>query len=186
MKKREPIDNTKPRDWYESMPWAIIRTEPQREVTLTARLIGEGIPAFCPQEKKQHNKRGSTYTRLHPIFRGYNFVLLGNHVDRWSRVRRLPGFLSFLHTGGPQSPVACVDGDAISALGEQELQLSTKIKNPFSQYGLGQSVRFASGPFEGLLARIVAIEPNKRISVLRELFGRETIVKVTANEIEAA
>jgi len=186
MKKKLAVDNTKPGDWYEDHAWTIIRTEPQREATLAARLVGDGIPAFNPQERRQYDKRGTTFTRLRSIFPGYLFVLLGNHEDRWSHVRKLPGFLDWLHTGGPLSPVACIQADAIAALGEQELKLCTRGKNAFSQFGLGQDVRFRSGPFEGLLARIIAIEPGKRISVLRDLFGRETVFKVKANEIEAA
>lgn len=200
MKKREPIDNTKPRDWYEEadvlikgkterrpVPWNIVRTEPMRETTLQTHLIARGIPVYNPQVKKQEPNRGrQTRTVWRALFPGYVFVLLGNHDTRYLTTRKLPGFLDFLHTGDRQSPFACIDGQAIAALGEQEFKLSTRHRCGWTQFSVGQPVRFSIGPFEGLLARITAIEPNKRISVLRDLFGRETIVKVHADEIEAA
>lgn len=185
-------DNTKPSQWYNPHPWLIVRTEPQRETTLAAHCVARGIPAYNPQVKVQRPRVDAngkntrqTKTSFEPLFRGYLFV--SDPFLRNARtLRGLPGWLDWLHTGGPQSPVASIDPDAIAALGEQEFKLSTAIKIGFTPFGVGQSVRFSHGPFEGLLARIVAIEPNKRISVLQDLFGRETIVKVHAGEIEAA
>jgi transcription antitermination factor NusG len=185
-------DNTKAADWYRDEPWLIVRTQPQRETTLAAHCVARGIPAFNPQVKVEKprltsagKRTSATRTRMQPLFRGYIFV--SDTGLRHARiVRGLPGFLDWLHTAGPNSHVASVAPEAIAALGEQEFNLSTVREKRFTPFSVGQAVRFADGPFEGLLAKIIAIDPSKRISVLRELFGRETIVKVHANEIEAA
>lgn len=189
---RPTADNTKASDWYCDAPWLIIRTQPQRETTLAAHCVARGIPAFNPQVKiekprltAQGKRTSATRTSMQPLFRGYIFVS-DPRLSFVRILRGLPGFLGWLHTAGPQSPVASISPDAIAALGEQEFNLSTVRAKRFTPFSVGQPVRFAEGPFEGLLAKIVAIEPGKRISVLRELFGRETIVKVHANEIEAA
>lgn len=192
MSMRPKIDNTKSGDWYEDAPWLIVRTQPQRETTLAAHCVARGIPAFNPQVKVEKprltsdgKRTSATRTVMQPLFRGYIFV--SDPKLRFVRVLRgLPGFLNWLHVAGPSSAVASISPDAIAALGEQEFNLSTVREKRFTPFSVGQSVRFAEGPFEGLRAKIVAIDPGKRISVLRELFGRETIFKVHANEIEAA
>lgn len=197
MKKKRAIDNTKAGDWYEEgpdgkpLPYCIIRAEPMREATLTLHCLEAGIPTFNPQVRKQEPKPGrKTITRLRSLFPGYVFALLGNGEmrfdERYRVIRQLPGFLGFLHTGDKQSPIAQVSGEALTALTEQEYNLSTRDKRGWSPFSVGQDVRFVDGPFAGLLARITSIEPNKRIGVLREMFGRETPFKVNAHEIEAA
>lgn len=186
MTMRPSKDNTKASDWYVSAPWLIVRTMPQRETTLAAHCVANAIPAFNPQVKVQKPRPGrQTKTDFEPLFRGYVFVL-DPTMKHARRLRGLPGFLNWLHTAGPSSPFASIDADAIAALGEQEFNLSTRLKTGWTPFSVGQSVRFVGGPFEGLLAKISAIDTDKRISVLRELFGRETIVKVHASEIDAA
>lgn len=187
------IDNTRAKDWYEEGPdglpiaWHIVRTEPQRETRLAAQLVARGIPAYNPQVRKEHRSRGrQTCVRWPALFPGYLFVLLGQHPKRHDTIRKLPGFLSFLHSCGPLSSVALIEGRAIAALGEQEFKLSTPEKKGWTPFTVGQSVRFSTGAFEGLYARIIAIGEDKRISVLREMFGRETSIQVHAGEIEAA
>jgi transcription antitermination factor NusG len=49
-----------------------------------------------------------------------------------------------------------------------------------------QRVSFKEGPFGGLFAKIMSIDPRGRIRLLLDLFGRETKIEVDADEIAAA
>ena len=54
---------------------------------------------------------------------------------------------------------------------------------PASPYRVGQQVRVAGGPFDGLVATVIEMHENDRLTVLMELLSRAVRVRVDERQI---
>jgi transcriptional antiterminator RfaH len=178
--------------------WFILCTEPRREGTAMGHLIGRGMRAFMPTELHTRNA-GRRVTKVAlPMFPGYLFVRIAIRAGLFMRVETVPGIMRFLRVG---ERYATVDEVAIDELRfhmlcgldtrpectEKELAKSDreKLRKPFVPM-VKQQAKLVTGPFGGLVATITSVDPKGRISLLLDLFGRETKINVDADEIAAA
>lgn len=176
--------------------WFIVNTEPRREKTAMGFLIGRGFRPYYPTELRRV-KRGRVFDWVaYSMFPSVILLPMAVNSDRFDRVKATPGVLGFmLGTGGSY---ATVDDVAVSALRWHEIrgmdtrEIPTGLVPPPPNMKRNvfkpapQQVRIQQGPFGGLYAKLIAVDPLGRISLLLELFGRETKIEVDAAEIEAA
>ena len=159
--------------------WFCLRTQPKHEHLAAAGLHRQlQIPCFSPRIRfRKATKRGAVWF-VEAMFPGYlfaRFVYLLQH----RRVEHSPGIQCLLHFG---DYVATISEDAVAALQQQAGADEIVTVDPEIQ--VGQSVRIAEGPFQGLEALVTQLMPAKeRIRVLLEFLGRSVEMELPTPKV---
>ena len=158
--------------------WYVVHSKPRKEECAKFHLELKGVEVFFPRLHLPHSVRRRK--RIVPLFPNYLFVNISIAREYeyviWSPgVKRLVGF------GG--SPVALEDG--IVAYLKQQAVADGTIKAR-SNLRIGQEVRIAGGPFDGLVGIIEQPPDAKgRVRVLLNLLSREVKVGVPIQYIDS-
>jgi len=162
--------------------WVVCRTEPNREATGAAGLVGHGLTAYFPQIRTQQRpRRGAARSVLRPMFCGYLFALTCPADPLWARLYNLPGLRGPLKVG---DTLATVTESQIEAVRQKESELINFKVPTGPQFKPNDTVRMIDGPFAGQLVNISTLDDAGRITVLMSLFGRVTKATVTEKQIE--
>ena len=156
------------------------------------------VPIEQVMEKKD-DKRKLVKRKLLP---GYVLVRMEMNDAAWSVVRETPGVTSFVGNEGNATPVkhrdvakflmpkaAPVEGQAAktNAEGETVVDMPQEESTPkiSHDYKVGEAVTILSGAFASVSATISEIDDETgKIQALVSIFGRETPVELTADQIE--
>ena len=129
-----------------------------------------------PEEKVVEVKDGVTKEKTKKMFPGYILVEMVMTDEAWYVVRNTPGVTGFIGSSGkgakpiPLSPeeVKKFIGDGV----EQKTPINTDVE-------VGDNVSIIDGPFKGMSGKIESQDKeNEKLTVLIDLFGRETPVEV--------
>jgi transcriptional antiterminator NusG len=105
--------------------------------------------------------------------------------ESWGAVRHTPGVTGFVgHTHQPV-PLSLDEVFSMLAPGLQPAETKAKkIEVQVVDFEVGQSVTVMEGPFETLPATISEINPDaQKLKVLVSIFGRETPVELSFNQV---
>ncbi|WP_177232275.1 transcription termination/antitermination protein NusG, partial [Bacillus licheniformis] len=102
--------------------------------------------------------------------------------ESWYIVRNTPGVTGFVGSAGSGSkPNPLLPDEARFIL----KQMGMKEKTIDVQLDLGEQVRVKSGPFANQVGEVQEIEADKfKLTVLVNMFGRETPVEVEFDQVE--
>ena len=119
--------------------------------------------------------------KLKKTFPGYVLVEMIDTDDSWYMVRNTPGVTGFLGSSGKGTrPVPLPTEEIMPILkkmGVTSVEVSLDIE-------VGQQVLVAAGPFSGQVGKIESIDKEHgKVSVLVDLFGRETPVELDFGQI---
>ncbi|MCP1388084.1 transcription termination/antitermination protein NusG [Corynebacterium sp. TA-R-1] len=155
-----------------------------------------------PIEQAVELKDGKRKLVKRKLLPGYVLVRMEMNDAAWSVVRETPGVTSFVGNEGNATPVkhrdvakflmpkveptageaakANEDGETVIAMPEQEEK--PKLAH---DYQVGEAVTILSGALASVSATINSIDPETgKIQALVSIFGRETPVELTADQIE--
>ncbi|WP_290186972.1 transcription termination/antitermination protein NusG [Corynebacterium glaucum] len=155
-----------------------------------------------PIEQVLENKDGKKKLVKRKLLPGYVLVRMDMNDAAWSVVRETPGVTSFVGNEGNATPVkhrdvakflmpkaepvageaakANEDGETVIAMPEEETKVAVA-----HDYEVGEAVTILSGALASVSATINAIDPETgKIQALVSIFGRETPVELTADQIE--
>ena len=137
------------------------------------------IPEEIQQEKRSD---GTTKERLIKIYPGYVFIEMIVTDDSQFVVRNTPGVTGFLGSSGGGTKPIPLPPEEINPI----LKRVGIIQKPKLDIKVGQKVRVTAGPFANQVGKIDSIDSDKEVlSVLVEMFGRETPAELTFDEIDA-
>ena len=159
------------------------------------------VPIEQVFEKDKNGKKKIVKRKLLP---GYVLVRMDINDAAWSVVRETPGVTSFVGNEGNATPVkhrdvakflmpkaAPIDGDTAAtganAEGETVVAMPEQEEKPkvAHDFQVGEAVTILSGALASVSATINEIDPETgRIEALVSIFGRETPVELTADQIE--
>ncbi len=159
------------------------------------------VPIEQVFEKDKNGKKKIVKRKLLP---GYVLVRMDLNDAAWSVVRETPGVTSFVGNEGNATPVkhrdvakflmpkaAPVDGEATAseanAEGETVIAMPEQEEKPkvAHDFQVGEAVTILSGALASVSATINEIDPETgKIQALVSIFGRETPVELTADQIE--
>ena len=155
------------------------------------------VPVEQVLEKDKNGKNKLVKRKLLP---GYVLVRMDMNDAAWSVVRETPGVTSFVGNEGNATPVKHRDvakfllpKSAAGAKPETTAEGETVVAMPEEQspskvahdYQVGEAVTILSGALASVSATINAIDPETgKIEALVSIFGRETPVELTADQIE--
>ena len=95
--------------------------------------------------------------------------------DTWYIVRNIRGCTGFV---GPSSSPIPLTEDEVRKMG-------VEIKKVEVSYNVGDSVNIVSGPLEGFIGTVEAVDEDKNsVHVVVSMFGRDTQVELELNQVE--
>ena len=134
------------------------------------------IPTEVVAEIKEGGRRVESEKKVFP---GYVLVRMDLDDRSWAAVRNTPGVTGFVGSDGKPAPLTREEYNKIMKRTSREAPRKTS-----SSLEVGQSVKVVSGvlvDFEGVVAE-VSPESGK-VKVMVSIFGRETPVELTFNEV---
>jgi transcriptional antiterminator RfaH len=159
----------------------VVNTHPNKERTAIEHLGRQRIETYCPLIRKgRRNPRGNT-TELRPLFPSYVFVRIDGSRAEWRPILSTIGVRRLISFG---DCVGRIDHGFIESLRARERD--GVIVAPPHPYRIGQDIRMVSGPFDGLIAKILEINDHQRLVVLMDLLQQTVRVQVSADSVTAA
>ncbi|MEU6996759.1 transcription termination/antitermination protein NusG [Nonomuraea sp. NPDC046570] len=141
------------------------------------------VPTHTVHELKS-GKKVPVKERVLP---GYVLVRMDLTDESWAAVRNTPGVTGFVGLSNKPSPLSL---DEVAKLlapepTEEAKKASAKAASgPTVDFEIGESVTVMDGPFATLPASVSEISPeSQKLKVLVSIFGRETPVELSFNQV---
>lgn len=191
---------TKPGDWYVIHSYAGYENKVKANLETRVQNLDVGDYIFqveVPTEEVTEIKNGQRKQVNRKVLPGYILVRMDLTDDSWSAVRNTPGVTGFV--GATSRPTSLPLDDVVKFLlpqGAAKKQArgaaSTAaaahegLERPVIEvdYEVGESVTVMDGPFATLPASISEVNAEQqKLKVLVSIFGRETPVELTFNQV---
>jgi transcriptional antiterminator NusG len=200
----EPVDPVAAlREELRTLPgeWYVIHTyagyENRVKTNLEQRAVSLNVEDFIfqaevPQEEVAQIKNGERKTIRQNKLPGYVLVRMDLTNESWGVVRNTPGVTGFV--GNAYDPYPLTLDEIVKMLAPDVERAAAKEAGRPSQvrpadiqvldFEVGDSVTVTDGPFATLQATINEINPDsKKVKGLVEIFGRETPVELSFDQI---
>ncbi|MCD9876206.1 transcription termination/antitermination protein NusG [Streptomyces guryensis] len=205
----EPVDPVEAlRDELRSLPgeWYVIHTyagyENRVKTNLEQRAVSLNVEDFIfqaevPQEEVAQIKNGERKTIKQNKLPGYVLVRMDLTNESWGVVRNTPGVTGFV--GNAYDPYPLTLDEIVKMLAPEAEEKAAreaaeaegkpapqrKVEVQVLDFEVGDSVTVTDGPFATLQATINEINPDsKKVKGLVEIFGRETPVELSFDQIQ--
>lgn len=135
-----------------------------------------------PEQEETTFKEGKKKTALKKTFPGYVLVELIMTDESWYVVRNTPGVTGFVGSQGAGSkPNPLLPEEVkfiLKSMGMQERTIDFEVD-------VGEVVNIIDGPFNAQSGEVKSIDKERfKLTVMVEMFGRETPVEVEFDQIE--
>jgi transcriptional antiterminator NusG len=151
--------------------------------------------AEVPQEEVVQIKNGDRKTIRQNKLPGYVLVRMDLTNESWGVVRNTPGVTGFVGNAYDPYPLTLdeivkmlapeVEAAAEAAAIAEGTAVPRKVEVQVLDFEVGDSVTVTDGPFATLQATINEINPDsKKVKGLVEIFGRETPVELSFDQIQ--
>ena len=136
-----------------------------------------------PEEEIMEIKNGQRKMVKRNIYPGYVLVRMELTDESWTAVRNTPGVTGFVGNAHHPSPLSMDEVEKI--LAPRPVMKSDKPDIKVVDFEVGESVTVMDGPFATLPASISEIMPEQaKLKVLVSIFGRETPVELSFNQVQ--
>jgi transcriptional antiterminator NusG len=136
-----------------------------------------------PEEEIMEIKNGQRKMVKRNIYPGYVLVRMELTDESWTAVRNTPGVTGFVGNAQHPSPLSMDEVEKI--LAPRPVKKSDKPDIKVVDFEVGESVTVMDGPFATLPASISEIMPEQaKLKVLVSIFGRETPVELSFNQVQ--
>jgi transcriptional antiterminator NusG len=179
-----------PGDWYVIHSYAGYenRVKANLENRISSLNMEEHIfQVEVPMEEVTEIKNGQRKQIRRVRIPGYVLVRMDLTDESWGAVRHTPGVTGFV--GHTHQPVPLSLDEVFSMLAAtlqpaEGGQAKAKAEVKVVDFEVGESVTVMEGPFETLPATISEINPDaQKLKVLVSIFGRETPVELSFNQV---
>ncbi len=173
-----------PGDWYVVHTYA--GYENRVKANLESRIASLNMEDYIydiqvPTQPETIIKQGKRQVVESKVFPGYVLVRMDLTDESWSVVKNTPSVTGFVGTTNP-SPLSTADVVKFLAPKPQEAKKAEAPK--VVDFAVGESVTVMDGPFATLPATINEINAeSQRLKVLVSIFGRETPVELSFNQV---
>jgi len=161
-----------------NLEWFCVRSKPKSEHIAARHLEEAGIDVFLPRIRFQRLTRRGKVWFTEALFPGYFFSRF-DWASSFRNVCGTNGVTTVVHFGDncPRIPAAAIE-ELRGLFGAESLrELSPELN-------VGDEVKIATGPFQGLVAVVNKVLPApERIRVLLDFLGRQTSVEVQVASI---
>jgi transcription termination/antitermination protein NusG len=175
-----------PGDWYVVHSYA--GYEKKVKGNLANRITALNMEDYVfqvevPEEEVMEIKNGQRKQVKRNVFPGYVLVRMDLTDESWSCVRNTPGVTGFVGNAHHPSPLTLSEVENI--LAPRPVKKSDKIDIRMIDFEINEAVTVMDGPFATLPATISEIMPEQgKLKVLVSIFGRETPVELSFNQVQ--
>lgn len=171
--------------------WYVVNTysghENKVRTTMERRIESFGIGRYfgeikIPTEQVIEIKDGKKVPTVQRQFPGYILVNMDLNDDTWRLVRQTPGVTQIVGAGDKPMPLSRGEVERLLHPGEAA-EAREKVRTTVD-YEIGETVKVISGPladFEGAISDINV--DQSRLKVMVSIFGRETPVELSFNQV---
>ena len=162
--------------------WLVAYSKPRQEQVALQNLEHQHFETYLPRYKKFKNTETGPVPVLEPMFPRYIFFRPSTPQQSIESVRSTKGISHIVRFGFEPG---IVSADVLASLKEFEALQNQATLQEMSNFKVGQKVKLkhvALGSFEGLIQSV----SKKRVAVLLEILGRETVVQMEHHQIEVA
>ena len=183
----EDEDDDEENDFFKPGDWYVVHTYAGYENKVKANL-GSRIQSMnmedkiyeviVPTEEVMELKSGKMTAVQKKVFPGYILVRMDLDDDSWYVVRNTPGVTGFVGSGAKPTPL---DTFEVAKILQPKSEDRPK---PKLEYEVGEVVSVIGGAFAGYSGPVDTIDVEKQmVRVLLDLFGRETPVELTFDQV---
>jgi transcriptional antiterminator RfaH len=162
-------------------PWIVVNTNPHRERLVLEHLQRQALNAYCPMMRKHRSHARRVESVLRPLFPGYLFVQANADLKQWRPLLTTHGVRAVVRTG---ADLAFIDEAFIAGLKLREVDGA--VVRPPSPYRVGQEVRIAGGPFDGVITTILDLDEKDRLLVLLDVMHRSIKIRLSGEMVMPA
>ena len=156
--------------------WFVVQIKPNSYALAKRNLERQGFKIFIPKMTILNRKNNMFITKDVYVFPGYIFVSFNPSFTPWVRINSTYGVSKILLFNKRPAEVAL---EVIAALKNRYDLNFSLLKN--KKIRKGDSIKFLSGPFVDLIARVESVEENHRIWALFEYMGGMRKIKLMNN-----
>ena len=146
--------------------WCIAQIKPNSYNSAIQNLERQGFETFLPKMEITQRQKNKFVVKNVYVFPGYMFVSFDPHIITWTKINSTYGVSKILTFNKKPSEIS------------SDLILAIKIRyeinsNPTQKEKLqkGDSIKFSSGIFTDLIAKVESVEEKNRIWFLLESMG---------------
>jgi len=191
---------SKPGDWYVIHSYAGYENKVKANLETRVQNLDVGDYIFqveVPTEEVTEIKNGQRKQVNRKVLPGYILVRMDLTDDSWAAVRNTPGVTGFV--GATSRPTALSLDDVVkfllpqgaakkaartTAAASASSEASLERPEILVDFEVGESVTVMDGPFATLPASISEVNAEQqKLKVLVSIFGRETPVELTFNQV---
>jgi transcriptional antiterminator NusG len=178
-----------PGDWYVVHSYAGYENRVKTNIETRTQTLNMEDYIFqieVPQHEVTEIKGGKRQKVNEKVLPGYILVRMELTDESWAAVRNTPGVTGFVGLSNKPSPLSL---DEVAALLAPEPEEPAKAKEqvkaaPSVDFEVGESVTVMDGPFATLPATVNEINAEQqKLKVLVSIFGRETPVELSFNQV---
>ena len=200
----DPLKEFRDRLWSQPGDWYVIHTyagmEKRVQQNLENRKVALNAEDYIheivvPTEEVAEIKNGQRKLVRRTVLPGYVLVRMDLTDDSWGVVRHTPSVTGFVGNAHQPVPLSLAEVEkmlapaveaevAAEATEAATQQQSSAPKVEFTDFATGDSVMVVDGPFATLHATITEGDVDaQRVKALVEIFGRETPVELSFDQI---
>jgi transcription termination/antitermination protein NusG len=175
---------TLPGDWYVVHTYA--GYENKVKANLETRIASLNMEDYIfqievPTQDETVIKQGKRQVVQSKVFPGYVLVRMDLTDESWSAVKNTPSVTGFV---GTTHPTPLTIEEVVKFLAPKPKEAKRAEAPKVVDFQVGESVTVMDGPFATLPATINEINPEaQRLKVLVSIFGRETPVELSFNQV---
>ena len=184
------IDNSQAK-WY--VLKVVTGQEDKVRSYIEAELIREGLIShvlqiLIPSQKVYEQRKGKKKLKDKQFFPGYILIYADiNYGGLHHIISSVPGALGFLSARGwgtSKNPMPLRKSEINRILGNVEEAKITE-KNLDITFLPGENVKITDGPFDGFIGTIHQVmDERKKLSIIVKVFGRNTPMDLSFNQVE--
>lgn len=171
--------------------WYVVNTysghENKVRTTLERRIESLGLGRYfgeisIPTESVIEIKNGKKVPTVQRQFPGYILINMDMNENTWQLVRQTPGVTQIVGSADKPTPLSRAEVERLLHPGEAAEQRE-KVKTTVD-YQIGETVKVIGGPLSDFTGSISDINVDQsRLKVLVSIFGRETPVELSFNQV---
>ena len=157
--------------------WLVAQIKPHSYDLAVRNLERQGFETFLPKMKTTIKKEKKFINKYVPVFPGYIFVGVVPLNSNWIKINSTYGVVKILFFNEKASHIC---NDIVLTL---KNRYETKInQKPKEDLKVGDAIKFNSGPFVDLIARVEALDKQDRIFLILEAMGGNRKLKLQQTE----
>ena len=146
--------------------WCIAQIKPNSYRSAIQNLERQGFETFIPKMKTTKIQKKKFVDKNVYVFPGYIFVCFDPHIITWTKINSTYGVSKILTYSNKPAEIS---SDLILEL-KNRYEINSKLTQK-EKLQKGDSIKFYTGPFTDLIAKVESVDEKNRIWILLEAMG---------------